>query len=230
MGVSGSATGRTTAWPAVSVTARAAAPMLSPVTVTESSWSRPASCRRFATSPMPPARYRSVATKRPPGFRSASSGVRSLMRSKSSIARSTAASCAMASRCSTAFVEPPVAATPAMAFSTAARVTIRRGRRSFRTSSITSWPARRATSSFSATIAGTPFALSGDTPSSSHTIDMVFAVNWPPHAPGPGQALFSRAPSCASVSFPAACAPTASNTSWIVTSRPSQRPGAIDPP
>ena len=28
---------------------------------------------------------------------------------------------------------------------------------------------------------------------------------------------------------PAARAPTASNTSWIVTSRPSNRPGAIEP-
>ena len=95
---------------------------------------------------------------------------------------------------------------------------------------MTTSPTLRATSLFSATIAGTPFALSGDTPSSSHTIAIVFAVNCPPHAPGPGQALFSSASSCASVSFPAACAPTASNTSWIVTSRPSQRPGAIEPP
>ena len=78
---------------------------------------------------------------------------------------------------------------------------------------MTSSPARRATSCFSATMAGTPFALSGETPSSSHTIDMVFAVNCPPQAPGPGQALFSSAPSRASLSRPAACAPTASNTS-----------------
>ena len=30
-------------------------------------------------------------------------------------------------------------------------------------------------------------------------------------------------------SFPAAAAPTASKTSWIVTSRPRKRPGAIEP-
>ena len=41
----------------------------------------------------------------------------------------TPASRAMASRCSTALVDPPVAATPAMAFSNAFRVTMSRGRR-----------------------------------------------------------------------------------------------------
>ena len=62
--------------------------------------------------------------KRPPGFRSASSGVRALIRSKSSMSSSTPTSCAMASRCSTALVDPPLAATPAMAFSIASRVMI----------------------------------------------------------------------------------------------------------
>ena len=179
---------------------------------------------------MPPARCRSVATNRPPGFRSASSGVRALIRSKSSIASGTPASRAIASRCSTAFVDPPVAATAAIAFSIASRVTIRRGRRSARTTSMTIAPARRAAPAFSSDIAGTPFARIGDTPSSSHAVDIVLAVNCPPHAPGPGQAASSSAASRASVSAPAACAPTASKTSWIVTSRPSQRPGAIDPP
>ena len=136
----------------------------------------------------------------------------------------------MASRCSTALVEPPVAATAATAFSSAARVTMRRGRRSLRTRSSTSSPAPRAAPAFSAAMAGTPLACIGDTPSSSQTVAIVFAVNWPPQAPGPGQAASSRAPSSASVIRPAACAPTASKTSWMVTSRPSQRPGAIEPP
>ena len=51
-----------------------------------------------------------------------SSGVRSLTVWKSSISSGTPASRAIASRCSTALVEPPVAATPAIAFSNAARV------------------------------------------------------------------------------------------------------------
>ena len=97
-----------------------------------------------------------------------------------------------------------MAATAATAFSSASRVTMRRGRRSVRTSSIASSPARRAASAFSASIAGTPLARIGDTPSNSHTVAIVFAVNWPPQAPGPGQAASSRAPSCASVSRPAA--------------------------
>ena len=73
--------------------------------------SSPASSSRCATSRMPPARCRSVATNRPLGLRSASSGTLRLMRSKSSMVSATPASRAIASRCSTAFVEPPVAAT-----------------------------------------------------------------------------------------------------------------------
>ena len=230
VGVIGSDTGRTTSWPAVSTAASATSPMVRPVTVRQSPWSSPASCSRRATRPIPPARYRSVATKRPPGLRSASSGVRPLTRSKSSIRRSTSASRAIASRCRTALVEPPVAATAAIALSRASRVTMRRGRRSFRTRSMTSAPARRQASPFSASIAGTPLALIGETPSSSQTVAIVFAVNCPPQAPGPGQAASSSARSRSPLIRPAACAPTASNTSWIVTSRPSHRPGAIEPP
>jgi hypothetical protein len=59
---------------------------------------------------------------------------------------------------------------------------------------------------------------------------MVLAVNWPPQAPAPGHAESSISQRSASDIRPAACAPTASNTSWIVTSRPWNRPGAIEPP
>jgi hypothetical protein len=38
---------------------------------------------------------------------------------------------------------------------------------------------------------------------------MVLAVNWPPQAPGPGQAVASASSSWASVILPAACAPMA---------------------
>ena len=55
---------------------------------------------------------------------------------KSSMVSSTPASCAIASRCSTALVDPPVAATDAMAFSNALRVAMSRGRRLARTASI----------------------------------------------------------------------------------------------
>jgi hypothetical protein len=56
------------------------------------------------------------------------------------------------------------------------------------------------------------------------------AVNCPPHAPAPGHARSSISQSPASESLPDACAPIASKTSWMVTSRPPTWPGAIDPP
>src|SRR5438067_1579762 len=58
---------------------------------------------------MPPARSRSAATKRPPGFKSANVGVRLLTVSKSSMVSGTPTSRAIASRWSTAFVDPPQA-------------------------------------------------------------------------------------------------------------------------
>src|SRR6476659_341558 len=58
---------------------------------------------------------------------------------------------------------------------------------------------------------------------------MVLAVNWPPQAPAPGLATPSSSYSSSSVIRPAACAPTASKTSWIVTSLPWKWPGAIEP-
>ena len=64
----------------------------------------------------------------------------------------------------------------------------------------------------------------------SNAVAIVFAVNCPPHAPAPGQAMRSSSASFASLIVPALCAPTASKTSPIVTSRPSNRPGRIEPP
>jgi hypothetical protein len=78
--------------------------------------------------------------------------------------------------------------------------------------------------------AGTIAAPIGEMPSTSSAIAIVLAVNWPPQAPDPGEATFSSAISSSSVIRPAACAPTASKTSWIVTSSPLYRPGMIEPP
>ena len=63
----------------------------------------------------------------PLGFRSASTGTRLPMRVKSSSRSLTLADEAMASRCSTALVEPPSAMTTVMAFSKALRVMMSRG-------------------------------------------------------------------------------------------------------
>ena len=64
----------------------------------------------------------------PWGLVSAMWGTRLATVLKSSRARSTRASLAMARRCSTALVEPPSAMTTAMAFSNASLVRIWRGR------------------------------------------------------------------------------------------------------
>jgi hypothetical protein len=59
---------------------------------------------------------------------------------------------------------------------------------------------------------------------------IVFAVNCPAHAPAPGLAQPSSSSRSSSDMSPAACAPIASKTSWIVTSLPRHCPGRIDPP
>ena len=73
-------------------------------------------------------RSRSTMWYSPWGFMSAMWGTFRPTRSKSSSERSTCASCAIASRWSTAFVEPPRAMTTAIAFSKASLVMIWRGR------------------------------------------------------------------------------------------------------
>ena len=100
---------------------------------------------------------------------------------------------------------------------------------SSRTSFTASLPAATAAAGFPGCVAGTSFSPGALTPRKSSTVAIVFAVNCPPHAPAPGQAALSSACSSPSLIVPAACAPIASKTSWIVTSRPRKRPGAIDP-
>ena len=180
--------------------------------------------------PIPPARSRSTAVNWPPGLRSAISGVRLLTESKSSMVSGTPISRESASKCNTAFVEPPVAATAAMALSNDTRCTTADGRRFSRRSCTTAAPAARVASSLRASSAGMVAYPGGERPSTSIASAMVFAVYWPPQAPLPGQATSSSSLSCARGSFPAAWAPTASKTSWMVTSRPWNRPGAIEPP
>jgi len=66
-------------------------------------------------------------------------------------------------------------------------------------------------------------------PSASAAEAIVFAVNIPPHAPSPGQTAFSISVSSSRVIRPARQAPTASNASTIVTSRPWWWPGSVEP-
>ena len=117
---------------------------------------------------------------------------------------------AIASRCSTPFVEPPVAATDAIAFSIASRVITCEGRMSSRTSRIAIRPASYAASAFAGSVAGTSFSPPGLMPRNSSTVAIVFAVNWPPHAPAPGHAALSISWTSALLIVPAAAAPIAS--------------------
>ncbi len=127
-------------------------------------------------------------------------------------------------------MEPPVAATQAIAFSSDSRVMIELGRTSFSSSSITSRPQSSATCPFLPSSAGTIPLPIAEMPMISKAVAIVFAVNWPPQAPGPGEATSSSSWRSSSLMSPAAWAPIASNTSWIVTSLPRKRPGAIEPP
>ncbi len=127
-------------------------------------------------------------------------------------------------------VEPPDAQTQAIAFSSASRVTTLLGRMSSARTLTTSSPIRSATVPLSSSSAGTIAEPPALIPSASKAQAIVLAVNWPPQAPAPGLAAPSRSCNSSSLMSPAAWAPIASKTSRIVTSRPCQWPGAIEPP
>ena len=95
---------------------------------------------------------------------------------------------------------------------------------------MTSAPARAPTSSFAGSVAATPAVPMGESPRNSSAIAIVLAVNCPPQAPAPGHTRSSSSFRSASVILPAAWLPTASKRSWMVTSRPRNRPGWIEPP
>ena len=110
--------------------------MVLPVMVMQSPCSKPALSRIFMTWGIPPALCRSTAKALPLGLRSHKTGVRLRMTSKSSMVHSTPAQWAMAKKCSTALVEPPVAMITATAFSMDFRVTMSVGLRSILMASI----------------------------------------------------------------------------------------------
>ena len=77
---------------------------------------------------MPPARCTSsIWTSDFAGATLHSTGTRRDSRSMSAMVKSSSASCAAASRCSTVLVEPPMAMSSVIAFSKAAKLAIRRG-------------------------------------------------------------------------------------------------------
>ena len=133
-----------TSWPSASSASAASSASVNPDGVGRSPCSRPAASRFFATNRVPPARCISVATYLPPGVRLVITGVRAETRLKSLIVRGTPASRASASRCRTEFVEPPVAAAPAIAFSNASLVRMSEGRTPLFSSFTIMWPASNA--------------------------------------------------------------------------------------
>ena len=200
-----------------------------PVTVSASPCRSPASSSAFMTTGTPPIRSMSVMTKRPKGFTSARCGTLSPTRLKSESVSGTPASCAIASRCSTAFVEPPSAMTTAIAFSNASVVRMSRVVMPRRSSSTTASPEATANPSRRRSTAGGAAEPGSESPSASAALAIVFAVYMPPHAPSPGQMARSISSTRSRVIRPRAQAPTASNASMIVTSLPSTWPGRVEP-
>ncbi len=144
--------------------------------------------------------------------------------------RGTSAEWAMASRWSTALVEPPWAITTAMAFSKAFRVRIWRAVRPAAIASASTRAEAAVLSAFSASTADIVDEPGRLIPIASIADDMVLAVNIPPQAPAPGQAFFSISISSSRGSLPATCCPRASKTLTMVRSRPPWCPGLMVPP
>ena len=135
----------------------------------------------------------------------------------------------MASRCSTALVEPPNAMVTAMAFSNASLVRICRAVMPRRSSSTAAMPLRRAKPSRRRSTAGGAADPGSDMPERlrgrGHGVGGVHAAA----RPLAGQMAFSISVTCSRVIRPRTQAPTASKASMIVTSRSPTRPGMIEP-
>src|SRR6185369_12534709 len=136
---------------------------------------------------------------------------------------------AMARKCSTALVEPPVAMISATAFSIDLRVMMSRGHKLFFIAATSTAADSAAESAFSASgeaICEEPSRLM---PSASNEELMVLAVYIPPQAPTDGQAFFSMPTKSSSLILPALNEPTASKAETMVRSLPFHWPGLMVP-
>mmetsp|Transcript_65180 Transcript_65180/g.79774 ORF Transcript_65180/g.79774 Transcript_65180/m.79774 type:complete len:207 (-) Transcript_65180:459-1079(-) len=163
--------------------------MVWPVTVIQSPKIHPNFSKYFMTAGMPPMRCTSSIRNLPLGFKSAIKEVLSLIRWKSSMVSSISAVAAMASKCSTALVDPPKAFTMTMAFSKDFFVRMSEGRRFLSSMPFTHFATRWHSARFSGDAAGEELEYGRDKPKASVAVAMVLAVYIPPHAPGPGHAL-----------------------------------------
>src|SRR3989338_4187524 len=172
----------------------------------------------------------SAMTKRPLGLRSAKTGTFLPMRVKSSMDKDTPTACAMANKCSTAFVDPPSAVTTVIAFSKALSVMISLGRISFLIKFITALPAFTQSRVLALEIAACAELLGRLIPNASMALAIVLAVYIPPQEPAPGIAQDSTACKSLAEIFLLAYAPTDSKTETISRFLPLRHPGKMVPP
>lgn len=143
----------------------------------------------------------------PLGFKSAINGTLSLILWKSSSPNSIPHAFAIAIKCSTALVLPPVAITNTIAFSKLALVIMSLGLISRFINSNKYLPANRHSTFFSGSSAGVELEYGRLIPNASIALAIVFAVYIPPHAPGPGHEFFTISARSASSMSPAAKPP-----------------------
>ena len=185
--------------------------MVLPVTVMQSPCSIPFSSINFNTAGVPPCACKSSITYFPLGLKSASIGVISPNRIKSSRESSTLAAFAIAIRCITALVEPPRMITRRIAFSNDFFVRMSLGLISFSSNCLTAAAASTISSFFSLLLAGFEEVYGKLIPSASSAAAMVLAVYIPPHAPAPGMACSIICSYSSSEMVPAVFCPSASN-------------------
>ena len=133
---------------------------------------------------------------------------------------STPAAWAIARKCSTALVEPPVAMITATAFSIDFFVTMSRGFRSAFTASTSARAAAFAVLAVSSCGLAIVLLKGRAMPSASNDELIVLAVYMPPHEPLPGMARRSISQKSSSLMLPALNWPTASNTLTMFRSWP----------
>ena len=184
--LTGLAMGWMTSWPAgIGDRLAACSASVSPVTVLASPWSRPASRSSFITTGLRPLGRRPTSRTCPPASGRRARGPSSPSSRCRRWSSFTPASNAMASMCRTAFVEPPMPATTAIAFSNASLVRMSLGL-VFALEHLHDRPPALVGDLLHAQLARgdrgrAVRAPSG--PSASMAEDIVFAVNIPPHAP-----------------------------------------------
>ena len=178
--------------------------MVLPVTVMTSPSISFSSSSIFINGKVPPIFTNSHITKRPDGFKSAKTGTFRPTFVKSSIVNFTPAVCAIATKCRTAFVDPPNAVIKAMEFKNDSRHKISLGRIPRCNKCNTATPASKQSRSLSSLTAACAELFGKERPNASIALAIVLAVYMPPHEPAPGIDTSSICCNSASLIVPAA--------------------------